>query len=60
MVVMEPIYQRAIKRANKLGAKGFEVVEIIEPQNATDDPEIRFVSRKPESGAATEKQWFDD
>lgn len=56
---MENMYEEAIYKANKLGAKGLQVIGIILPRSATDDPRISFIVKVPEQQSATDKLWYD-
>jgi len=49
----------AIKRANKLGAKGYMVVGVIGPQNAIDDYRIELIVIEPPLQNATELPWYE-
>lgn len=49
----------AIRRANKLGAKGIEVVGYLEPQSATELPELRLIAQMPKETTASEMAWYD-
>jgi len=48
----------AIKRANKLGAKGIEVVGCIEPQLATQAPVLILIIKLPELTNAN-MAWYE-
>jgi len=48
----------AIYRANKIGAKGLQIVGIAEPQSATADRIIIFTITKPQETAAS-TPWYD-
>jgi len=56
---MEEIILDAIKRANKLGAKGIEVIGYVEPQSAGDDYNYTLVTRVPDENlTAGDKPWY--
>lgn len=50
----------AIIRANKLGAKGVQVVWAEWPKSATEDQRIILVIQEPLVTNATEKLWYED
>lgn len=46
--------------ANKKGAKGYQLIAIIPPQNATDGEfDFKFVFDLPPVQSATDKDWRD-
>ena len=49
----------ALKRANKMGARGLEVVEYVETQSATESPELKLIARLPKERTASEEAWYD-
>ena len=49
----------AIVRANKLGARGVEVIDYIEPSSATDSDRIMLVIRWGQEYNAAELAWWD-
>ena len=51
--------EEAIIRANKLGAKGYQVVAIKEPECATSDGKLTLVLTKPRIGNATDIPWYE-
>ena len=51
--------REAIIRANKLGARGIQVIEYIEPQCATAEPILLLVTQIPVLQGAAEKVWYD-
>ena len=56
---MEEIILDAIKRANKLGAKGIEVIGYVEPQSAGDDYNYTLVTSVPDENlTAGDKPWY--
>ena len=50
----------AIIRANKLGAKGVQVIGYIEPQTASQPSSFLLITRIPELISASDKEWYDD
>jgi hypothetical protein len=50
----------AIIRANKLGAKGVQVVNFIEPSLTTQDDLLFLVVKVPSQSPASEKAWYED
>lgn len=49
----------AIIKANKLGAKGIQVVSFLLPQTSDIKHEIILVTKIPESGTSFDKPWYD-
>ncbi len=47
-------YKQAILDANKLGHDGYRVVEIIEPDSATDSQRVKFLVDQPLPETASE------
>jgi hypothetical protein len=60
MVFDEAMVLEAIKRANKLGAKGIKVVNMILPRSASSDNRITLTTMIPESRSPSERDWFED
>jgi len=58
-VKMEDLVRNAIREANKLGARGLQVVDYIEPQNATDDPDFILVAQMPGEETAGDMPWYE-
>lgn len=56
----DAIYFNAIIEANKLGAKGFQIVEAIMPQSAGESYRIKFVITRPIPRSATQKDWYEE
>ena len=49
-----------LKRANKLGAHGIQVLGVQLPTGATQNiTDTAFITRHPNPGAATETPWYD-
>lgn len=51
--------QRLVKDANKLGAKGYQILAWQPPQSATDNPQGKFIYTVPSIATATETPWSD-
>jgi hypothetical protein len=49
-----------LTRANKMGAKGMQVIAYIAPQNASDNPEGTFVVKTPDITCASDRSWYDE
>lgn len=56
---MNEIILDAIVRANKLGAKGVQVIGYIEPQLATQDPHWMLITEPPKEQDASELPWYE-
>ncbi len=56
---MKDIILEAIKRANKLGAKGIRVIDYIEPKTATQSPYYTLITDKPEPQSASDTVWYE-
>ena len=56
---VDPIYLNAIIEANKLGARGIQVIGAEMPSSALDDYRIKLFITTPIIGTACEKQWFE-
>jgi len=59
MTIQEEIVWEAIIRANKLGAKGIQVVGFIDRCSATQNPELLLTIKMPEPMTAGEVAWYD-
>lgn len=57
--MMTDIERARIHRANQLGAQGYRVIDIIEPQDATQDQRGIFIVEKPEQ-SASDKVWHEN
>ena len=58
--MIDPIYLSAIMEANKLGAKGLQVVGAEMPHSAADDYRIKLIIMRPIPRGAASKAWFDE
>ena len=54
---MNEMEERAIIQANKLGARGFRVIGIIEP--AATEPDYKFIIDSPEQ-SAIDRAWYEE
>jgi len=57
--MLDAIIVDAIKRANKLGAKGIEVVGYTEPYSASQDLRIMLIVKLPELTSACDRAWYE-
>ena len=57
---MDEMILEAIIRANKLGAKGVQVIGYIEPQTASQPSSFLLITRISELISASDKEWYDD
>ena len=55
---MNEILEKAIRDANKLGARGARIIGIIEPQSACDEPCIKFIVDYPQQDSAGSLAWY--
>ena len=53
------IILEAVRKANKLGAKGYEVIDCLEPQSASESLELKLITRIPREKSAVERMWYD-
>ena len=51
--------QKALIKANKLGARGIQVVGYIELGSATESPELRLITQQGIDTDASEGAWYD-
>lgn len=50
----------ALKDANKLGAKGIEVIGYLMPESVISDYRINLITRIPYPQSALDKPWYDE
>ena len=53
------IIREAIIRANKLGAKGIQVISYAEPASAIQSQNLVLITRTPEQTTASGGEWYD-
>ncbi len=58
--MIDSIYLNAIMEANKLGAKGYQVIGAEMPHSAADDYKIKLIIIRPILRGAADKLWFDE
>ena len=51
--------KEALRQANKLGARGIEVVDYTEPTDASQGDSIVLITRLPQPSNATELAWWE-
>lgn len=56
---MNELIKDAIRRANKLGAKGIQVVGYIESQSATESPDLKLIMQLPPLETASGVAWYE-
>ena len=56
----DPLTLDALRRANKLGAKGIEVVGYIISDSAASDGKINLITRQPYPQSALDKSWYEE
>lgn len=54
------LFLDALKRANKLGAKGMQIVDYIMPESAMSDYRITLITAIVEPRTAAEGNWYDE
>lgn len=53
------VIRQALMEASKLGYKGLQVVDFIEPEGATEDNRLRLVVTSPKLGTASDGSAWD-
>jgi len=56
---MDDRIYNAIVKANKLGAKGIQVIGYIEPRSAADNNNLILITQIPVSVTASATQWHE-
>ena len=58
-IMTHEVIKEAIMRANRMGARGIQVVDYQEPQTASDEDRLMLIMQIPPVADATDQAWYE-